>query len=319
MDLNLTTIAIEDPTSATPLVIDTRLADLYGARQRVQQHINSDWDHIVGEVARHLGRGWKGKATREEVHTYLENAGDYDSLLGYHRDMVAKQRSLEPVLAEINALNSEYSSRPWTRAYLAVTNSNGHVHSTMDCSTCFYTGYDGQGNWRNGTQFQWLVDLADHDESEIIEKAGERACTVCYPHAPVGTLSRPTQIFSKSEIEKQAARAEREAKRQAKLAAEIHVPGYQGYGAYQGEKVFKTERAVTNDIASNLYNLVHYGTSHPTSAEWMNDVAVCREALAAKGVDFDYEKCLETQRKKYVRESKKYANPLGLEIEGPQY
>lgn len=99
----------------------------------------------------------------------------------------------------------------WTRAFL-VTNTGGHVHSSMDCSTCF-----------DSTRYEWLTGYSGADEDEIVKAAGEIACTVCYPSAPSEYLNRPPNLISATRAEREAAaaerataKAEREAKRKAK-------------------------------------------------------------------------------------------------------
>ena len=106
---------------------------------------------------------------------------------------------------------AEYRLARWNRAWL-VLNNNGHVHSSRACGTCFAT-----------TQFGWLPQLSGADEAYIVEQAGEAACTVCYPSAPVASLNQPRRVFHKTEEEAQrareeraAAKAEREAKKIAK-------------------------------------------------------------------------------------------------------
>lgn len=82
------------------------------------------------------------------------------------------------IRTESKTLNDEYVRRGgWTRALL-VTNGNGHVHSSMSCSTCDRGG--------QSTQFQWLVEFSDHDESEVVAAAGWRACTGLLPVGPRG-------------------------------------------------------------------------------------------------------------------------------------
>lgn len=102
----------------------------------------------------------------------------------------------------------EYDRRGgWTRAYI-VKNASGHVHSSTRCQTCFTT-----------TEFAWITDLSGHAESEIVEQAGEKACTVCYPSAPVDVLKRKCRI---EDPDRRAARIKREqdkADRAAKKAA----------------------------------------------------------------------------------------------------
>ncbi|MBC9703607.1 MAG: hypothetical protein H9W81_01025 [Enterococcus sp.] len=104
--------------------------------------------------------------------------------------------------AQINACDKEFQRRGgWTRFWI-VTNTNGHIHTSLSCSTCFPS-----------TRYAWLPDLAGSKNEHIVELAGESACTVCFPDAPVDTRYRPSQI---EEPARKAAREEREAKAAAK-------------------------------------------------------------------------------------------------------
>lgn len=97
----------------------------------------------------------------------------------------------------------------WERAYLAVTNSTGHVHKSQNCSTC----HKGE----LPTRLHWMIDFSGKNESEIIKAAGKRACTVCYPNAPVEDRKRETLMFSPDEI---AAAEARKQRAEAKIARE---------------------------------------------------------------------------------------------------
>lgn len=77
----------------------------------------------------------------------------------------------------------------------------------MDCGTTYAT-----------TSFAWLPEYSGKNQDEIIEAAGERACTVCYPNAPVSVLNRPTQMFT-AEERKNAAERETRAKAAARKKA----------------------------------------------------------------------------------------------------
>lgn len=187
----------------------------------------------------------------------------------------------EPFKAEWNRRGG------WTRAYLVVTNGQGHVHRTTSCSSCYPT-----------TQFAWLTELSGADEQEIVDQAGERACTHCYASAPVALrLDRPTQLFSEKEKAQQAARDERAAKRAAAVAAAVVDPE-------TGKVLFKTERGATNAIAADLSDLCWYGETHPSADEWKTEIDRIRRALAAKGAEYDYGKALAAARKKTVREGR---------------
>jgi len=115
----------------------------------------------------------------------------------YERN-AATAAAIDEEIAELTACYRDYY---WNRAFL-VKASNGHVHKSQACSTCFPT-----------TEFAWLPQLSGAEETEIVEAAGETACTVCYPSAPAEVLNRPTTIVTADKIAKEAAKAEREAKR----------------------------------------------------------------------------------------------------------
>ncbi|HTW07063.1 MAG TPA: hypothetical protein VME46_06125, partial [Acidimicrobiales bacterium] len=77
------------------------------------------------------------------------------------------RQEADGIAAELQPYEHEYRRRPWTRAFVV---PGGHVHRSMDCSTCHPT-----------TRFAWLPDYSGADEAKIVEDACERACTVCYP------------------------------------------------------------------------------------------------------------------------------------------
>ena len=162
-------------------------------------------------------------------------------------------------------LNAEFTRRGgWTRAFLVVTNGTGHVHTSQACHTCYAT-----------TQFNWMTSFSGKDEAEIVEAAGDRACTVCYPSAPVEVLSRPTQMFTKDEVAKQVAREAREAKRAEAAKAQV-------IDVETGKVLFKTERGATNEVASLLDSAIWYGPTHPSYNKWIALLDRVSAALGAR-------------------------------------
>lgn len=217
-------IATIDLRTQTPAQIDTVLADLdyerYTAFMKAVQYRQSAYKAQEGS------RYSRPDPARAE------------KLMGYaaEQDEIAAAKS-----AEMAPYEAEFNRRGgWTRAFLVVTSGTGHVHSSQRCHTCYPT-----------TQFHWVTKLSGHDEAEIVEAAGERACTICYPSAPAYVLNRPTALFTKDEEAKKAAREEREAKKAAAQAASIIDP-------VTGRVLFKTERGATNDIASDLDSYFRY-------------------------------------------------------------
>ena len=176
-----------DTTTATPAQIDTALKALMEAE-------------AIAETRR-------DRAAKAAQDTWISEA---------RRDALAAEAAMEDANVEAAKaaqapLNAEFARRHgWTRAYLAVTNGRGHVHSSTACSTCH--------NGRQATRLHWMTTFSGLTQDEIIDAAGERACTVCYPDAPAEKLAQPTRMFSQDEIDAQAAREARQAERTAKAA-----------------------------------------------------------------------------------------------------
>lgn len=103
-------------------------------------------------------------------------------------------------------LNAEWRRRGFWERYYLVDNDNGHVHRNTQSGQC-------SRNWR--TSYVWLTDYSGMPEAELIELAGHRTCTHCYPSAPVEVLRRPSALRTPS----QQARDDAAAKRREKAAA----------------------------------------------------------------------------------------------------
>ena len=147
---------------------------------------------------------------------------------------------ISAVNVEIAKLNKIYNQDPWTRAFLVLA-SNGHVHSSMDCNTCFPT-----------TRYNWLVQYSNDDENTIVEDAGQDACTICYPSAPADVLNRPSRIVTADKIAKAEAKAERDAKKAVRIAKEkANAPTASGkfltYKEGKWTREIKTERSAITE------------------------------------------------------------------------
>ena len=214
------------------------------------------------------------------------------------RDKAAKIKlEISFINIEIGKLNAIYNQDPWTRAFLVI-NSNGHVHSSMDCSTCFAT-----------TRYQWLIQYSNDDEKTIVEDAGKDACTICYPSAPAEVLNRPSRIVTADKVAKAAAKAERDAKKAARIAKEkANAPTASGefltYKEGKWTRVIKTERSAVTEWFNLQWTIerevvTHYFNGEAHSAESIqkqkDEIAFAQEIadliarnLAEKhGVSFD--------------------------------
>lgn len=246
---------------------------------------------------------------RWDLSNKLESAHEtkkfYDRHYPYQVEEIAKiqteidsiKSKISAVNVEINKLNAIYNQDPWTRAFLVI-NSNGHVHSSMDCSTCFAT-----------TRYNWLVQYSNDDEKTIVEDAGQDACTVCYPSAPADVLNRASRIVTADKIAKAQAKAERDAKKAERIAKEkANAPTASGefltYKEGKYTRVIKTERSAIIEWSDLQWKIereivTHYFNGEAHSAESIqkqkDEIAFAQEIadlivrnLAEKnGVSFD--------------------------------
>lgn len=269
--------------------IDTQLSKLYDKRWNVSIKIQD----------------------AEESKKFYEKY--YPSSVEKIQSQIEKIETLECELSKINeeirGLNKIYDQDPWTRAFLVI-NSNGHVHSSMDCSTCFPT-----------TRYNWLIQYSNDDEKTIVEDAGQDACTICYPSAPAEVLNRPSRIVTADKIAKAQAKAERDAKREAKLAKEkADAPTASGEFLYFKDgkytQVIKTERTAVSEWFNLQWRIerevvTHYfdGTAHSEEsiesqkreiieAQEKADI-ICKSLAEKHGVSFEQE--LKTLQTKYKR------------------
>lgn len=178
-------------------------------------------------------------------------------------ELEAAQVAEAPFVAEWNARGG------WSRYYL-VTNINGHVHTSTNCSTTFIT-----------TRFAVLADLSGLTGPEIVEAIGDSACSVCFPGAPV---NKPRSVFTPDEKRdneaKAVERAERAAKAAAKAAKSITMPD--GSALRNEWGIVKTERSAEIEAVRALADDAFYNFKHPSRDEWLAYVERAIVALAAK-------------------------------------
>ena len=200
--------------------IDTELSELHNQRWAIISKIESAEDSL--------------KFYQKHYPTNISEIAKYEGKIYIFK------ADLRKVNEQIRDLDAIYDQDPWTRAFLVV-NNNGHVHSSLDCSTCFPT-----------TRYQWLIQYSNDDENTIVEDAGQDACTICYPSAPAETLNRPSRIVTADKIAKAQAKAEREAKKAEKIAKEkANAPTASGqpltYKEGKWTREIKTERSAITE------------------------------------------------------------------------
>jgi hypothetical protein len=155
-----------DLTTATPVEIDTALAEIYG-RLYAQQDKTAQLLGWIRDMKDGLAKQRAGDRRYSSYNP--KRLGDLEEKYADSQDEALR------ILAETYPYESEYRRRPWTRFFL-VNNNGGHIHSSMDCSTC--------NNGKSPTRFGWLPNLSGQSEPEAVAAHGAILCTVCYPSAP---------------------------------------------------------------------------------------------------------------------------------------
>tara|TARA_B100001996_G_C18667665_1_gene595461 strand:+ start:2206 stop:3036 length:831 start_codon:yes stop_codon:yes gene_type:complete len=99
--------------------------------------------------------------------------------------------------------------------------AGGHIHSSMDCSTCNrWTYKSGQTQ----TAFVWLTELSGLTQDDAVAKYGATLCSRCFPEAPVentkAKLSNDmeTGVYKRIQANEQAEEEARQAEREAEEA-----------------------------------------------------------------------------------------------------
>lgn len=183
-----------------PHEVDGAISELYRAHDRLA----TETDQLLVAIHQAAGdtyrrhTGWS--YTRDSAIRGAQASGSKGVELVTAYETVGDMRGR--VNDALSRLGNEYRRRgTWTRAFIV---TDGHVHKSRECSTC-NKGVDP-------TQFAWLPHLSGKTEAEIIEAASDRACTVCYPDAPVarGQKVPASKLSTPEERERQAARDERQ-------------------------------------------------------------------------------------------------------------
>lgn len=194
----------------TPPEVDELFSAAWDRRYELVMKTFAAWDELHYSVNdRRVNRtAWR-----------MPHTEAYDAALrltGEKRRALDDLNRIKGSIAELDGtvlakLDAEFDRRGgWPRAHLV---TDGHVHSSMHCSTC--------NNGEFPTRFFWMINYSGKTMAEIVEAAGERACSVCYPDAPV---NRGQQVIPRSvmltpeEVERARVRGEEAARREEKRA-----------------------------------------------------------------------------------------------------
>lgn len=184
-------IAASEIQTATPVEIDTELAELDGQSWKLSAQIGGALDFLHGVADdKHLTVR-TGRKTWAMTHVEAERVArervSTDTAPRFYRTSAAEviecldayRAELAVVGAEIGELDAEFDRRPWSRFFL-VQNHGGHVHSSKRCQTCNKMGL--------ATEFGWLPEWSGRSETEALAalRADRQAimCSICFPNAP---------------------------------------------------------------------------------------------------------------------------------------
>jgi len=174
--------------------VDTEIVRIYDELWKLHNFADICFERIRYAVPTRIerGDGWRspieyfivtkdGKDTTyelETVRTFLAE-GKFDARWGEDvkiKDALDKYDALvvecKARYAELREWTDKYTG--WSRFYLV---SGGHIHASMDCSTC--------NNGKSATNFIWLPQLSGLTEADAVASEGAFLCTVCFPSAPV--------------------------------------------------------------------------------------------------------------------------------------
>lgn len=144
--------------------------------------------------------------------------------------------AMDEIRVNLRPLYTLADAGNWAR-YVVVP--GGHVHRP-ECSTLYPR-----------TVRYWIPEYSGADEAELVEAAGDHACTVCFPSAPV---NRPTTIrllVEEREAREAEARAKAEKLAQARTEAILDEDGHVAY---------KTQRAAENALGYEIQTAASFAS-----------------------------------------------------------
>jgi hypothetical protein len=110
--------------------------------------------------------------TSERIHPNIRTALE---TIARRAELIETKAQIEAVERELNEIYEAFGR--WSRFFVV---PGGHIHSSMDCHSCYPT-----------TRFGWLPELSGLTEAEAVAEHGTILCSFCYPSAPVEwTLSK---------------------------------------------------------------------------------------------------------------------------------
>lgn len=207
----------------------------------------------------------------------------------------------------IAALREVHSLYNWNRAWIV---SGGHVHNTP-------VGCPG---FKYNTQVHLLPECSGLTQDEIVDLAGERACTHCYPSAPLSALQQASKLFAPDEAAKTLKVAEKRSKADEKRTKEVRIQT-----GPNSQQIFGTVRSAkieaANEIWWTLYSMVYNGHDVTRQNHRLEAFRRIAEAVTAhrdggvSHIDALIDELITKASTKFVREGKKSVGSWDMTIE----
>lgn len=265
--------------------VDTRIAETYRSWKTAQQKLSwsyTDVRHTAGQRQADYGRGaWNGTFTEAVARC---EAQVIETPVTYrNREAGQALNKLTEAQAAADEWETAYYEAEqdyagWTRFYLVV---DGHIHSSLRCSTCYPT-----------TEFGWLPQLSGLTETDAVAEYGAVLCSICYPSAPVEYVGGKSDGLTLAE--RAARKAERDAEKTARATAkaaktldtpqwvrhytEAETPG-------RGDRI-ETVHAAKAWIKGCIDNVIIYDYNW-NATEVADGTARLAAELRIKGIDID--------------------------------
>ena len=302
--------------------------------QQLQQMTPPQVDELLGAVDQMMAAAWHRKSLAQD-RIVIEATGDRRRGRGSlpfsealtkvsdlaHKDPTGpaadvlndlkKAAALVDAVAEVEGkFEAEFHRRGgWTRSFLV---TDGHAHRTNRCSTCHRGG--------KLTPMHRFFEYSGMDEAEIVKRAGDRACTVCYPSAPVakGLKAEKSVMLTPEERERAKVREEEAARREEKRAKAavnaITLPDgtplreEMGRDGQQRGSIVKTLRTARSTLGRQLWYQYAWDDkdgAHERNIQHLARAVAWKEnglAIGAEPTEDEIQAVIEPLRNKAVKE-----------------
>jgi len=278
------------------VVTDLALAENWGEVARLRNSLGSirvRLHHLLGIRSQKVGRSYDYPHSLRTVAAMVEaklptmSQWEAPKAREVLDNIVTINDAIEAKYAEAAPLEREYDAKQWSRFFL-VQNNNGHIHSSMSCSTCYFD-----------TQFGWLPELSGLTEADAVEAHGAILCSVCFPSAPVEWTNGISHVAQAEKDARAAAKAKRDAAKAAKAITAPDGSPLKDDGGY----TIKTEVTARREMSGALENALWYPQSGDKYRAYADRLA---EAISAKTGEHAYDLIINAQNKaekKFKREA----------------